>query len=326
MNYDIKYKLLSNGKAIVDIYKNGEFAKIAHQDKNKSETPYYAIYVVGQLRSFCFDERNFTGLCLLVSELKKRNKIPIIFFNVNVEFSFKTSEWHYKNSPLLDNSKNLESIKENFNKFECTKDWFLNKIKNLECEYVYNFYTDEDFTNFFGMDFKNNVQNKLLNDYGNEIIESCKNTKLNLSSHFYQIVSHKICHKMKKKYEIENDIIFSSVVILRPDLIIKSMPYQVCTNSFYFKRDFVRIFPSYIHTALMNNISPILNSMNVVSCMNSEILKKTQLSERKIISRTEIRHRIEKIFLELNGFGDYIQEKFPIKVKTNFVNIKKEKN
>lgn len=305
----------SKGKLLIDVFDKKIFSDIkkSTQTNLENETR-YAIFIVGQLRTFCASDDILNGINFLVDELKLQNKKPVIFFNVNFSYSHRGSEWHYRkliNQGLVSNMSDAEAY---LSKFNCKVETFNEKLRKIKCDYRFNTYSDDDFvSNGKEMFFGNVDCFSFLNEYGKTLFHGSK-IKRKLSSHFPQLTTHSVCNEMKKEYESKKNIKFTNVIILRPDLLILRDKIDIHNDKCYFKRDFARIFPEHIYNLFMSNIKIIGQYMYLVA-NNNKILGK-RFKDDEIYSKRCIYHYLEKTFLEMNDMSEYISfTKFPIGCK-----------
>jgi len=287
--------------------------------KELKKSSYIAIYITGQLRDSCSNNLSIPSLQILISELKKQCLIPVIFFNINVKNSFKTSEWHYQHCVMSGKFPDIKSIDNYMKQLDSTQETFLNEIKSLECEYACNFYTEHNFLNRTSGNFSNDpLCNIFLNDLGREkmykftkIHPSISNywVKMYTDIHVNQRACHLTCYKMKMNFERIRNIQFEYVIITRPELIYLSGASKICTDTIYNQWDHITMYPSYIHNTIMNNIVPIVQSVTMLMTVAPQKDKQDDLCQMLI------KHLIERIFLDLNNMSHYYR---PVKVPIPF--------
>jgi hypothetical protein len=273
--------------------------------RESKKSSYIAIYISGQLRDSCSNNLSIPSLQVLISELKRQSLIPVIFFNINVKNSFKTSEWHYGKLIKDKVFPNDESIDNFMKQHDSTQEMFLNEIKTLECEYACNFYTDHNFINRTSVNFSNDpLCNTFLNDLGRKKMHEFTKiypsfpdywAKKGLCVHVNLRACYMTCYNMKIEFERRRNIQFEYIVITRPELIYRPGISKICTDTIYCQWDHFTMYPSYIHNTIMDNLAPIVQS---VTAMSLGLLPDNSLF-------VSAKHLIEHIFLDLNDMSHY---------------------
>lgn len=321
-----KFVEIGCGSYLVDVC-NQKFMNIVNEQKlrltQSKNSNNIAILMVGKLREFCFDDEILNGYKLLINSLKEIGKKPVIFAKVNLDNSFK--KCHIRG--YYTRKYNISANRLNYlaSKLNSTEENFKNRLKELNCESFYEIYTDKDFDNYldYSRNFDAHCIRTHLNEFGlnlfNEKIKIIEDPKtkpqdIKLTTHYPQIVLHSDCMKQKAKYEIENDMIFNQIILTRPDLLIKRnrRMFQLKWDYVGTKKDWMRIFPSYLYNPFSEERMGIMGILYLIS----EYLYENKLENNP--SRSQIRHCLEKNFFRLNRLIGLKQEYFPaisIKIK-----------